>query len=287
VIDESWGGLADVREGSCAGAPAAAGVAGALPDYHVHTCWSDGVGAAAELVARAVELGLPEVGLTDHLVPFDPDDDYGVPHHQLAEYVAAVREAAAERRAHVLVSIEVDYAPQTWAQMVDLVGGHRFDYIIGSVHAVDGKAVDYIEETVLRNWPDEDVLYTRYYRTVAEMAASGVIDIVGHLDLPKKFGRRPGPAVRRTEDAALDAIAAAGVLVEINTSGLRFRSGEPFPSADLLAKVHDRGIGITFGSDAHRVEDVAGGFSAALALARSAGYSTYVRLSDRAEVPLP
>ena len=119
------------------------------------------------------------------------------------------------------------------------------------------------------------------------MAATGVIDVVGHLDLPKIFGRRPGTAVAPAEEAALDAIAAAGVLVEINTSGMRYPVGEPFPSRDLLARARARGIGITFGSDAHRVEDVAAGFAAALALARSAGYEAGVRLSDRAEVPLP
>jgi histidinol-phosphatase (PHP family) len=168
-----------------------------------------------------------------------------------------------------------------------LLADQRFDYVIGSVHAVDGKPVDYIEKMVLQNWPDGDELYMRYYGAVAEMAATGVIDVVGHLDLPKKFGRRPGPAVRPAEDAALDAIAAAGVLVEVNTSGLRYPVGELFPSADLLARANERGIGITFGSDAHEPGEVAAGFQPAFAAARAAGYGACVRPSDRAEVPLP
>jgi histidinol-phosphatase (PHP family) len=261
----------------------------ALSDYHVHTCWSDGEGQVVEMIARAVDLGLPEVGLTDHLVPYDPDDDYGIAHDRLAEYVAAVREAstAAQSRIRVLTSVEVDYAQPEWPHLVGLLAEHRFDYVIGSVHGIDGKAIDYIEDKVLRDWPDDDVLYTRYFGAVAEMAASGVIDIVGHLDLPKKFGRRPSPAVRPAEEAALDAIAAAGVLVEINTSGLRYSIGEPFPSADLLAGAYRRGIGITFGSDAHQPQEVADGFDQALAVARAAGYAVCVRPSDRAEVPLP
>ena len=272
-----------------AGAPVPRRPGSALPDYHVHTCWSDGEGQVAEMIARAVDLGLPEVGLTDHLVPYDPDDDYGIPHDRLAAYVAAVREASAvaHSRIRVFTSVEVDYAPSEWPHLVGLLAEHRFDYVIGSVHGVDGKPIDYIEETVLQNWPDDDELYTRYYGAVAEMAAAGVIDIVGHLDLPKKFGRRPGAAVRRAEDAALDAIAAAGALVEVNTSGLRYPVGELFPSADLLARVHERGIGITFGSDAHEPGEVAAGFEPALAAARAAGYGASVRPSDRVEVPLP
>jgi histidinol-phosphatase (PHP family) len=163
-----WGDAAMVVDPLRVRAPMPKHPVGVLSDYHVHTCWSDGVGTVEELIARAADLGLPEVGLTDHLVPFDPDDDYGIPHHRLGDYAAAVREAAAaaQSRARVLAGIEVDYAPQTWGQMVGLVAEQSFDYVIGSVHAVDGKPVDYIEETVLLNWPSEDVLYSRYYGAV-------------------------------------------------------------------------------------------------------------------------
>jgi histidinol-phosphatase (PHP family) len=284
-----WDDVAMVVDALRARAPVPRQPAGALSDYHVHTCWSDGDGQVAEMIAQAVDLGLPEVGLTDHLVPYDPDDDYGIPHDRLAAYVAAVREesAAAQSRIRVFTSVEVDYAPRDWPHLLALLAEHGFDYVIGSVHGVDGKPIDYIEEMVRKNWPDDDLLYARYYEAVAEMAASGVVDVAGHLDLPKKFGRRPGAAARPAEDAALDAIAAAGVLVEINTSGLRYPVGELFPSADLLARAHGRGIGITFGSDAHEPGELAAGFDQALAAARAAGYSTCVRPSDRTEVPLP
>jgi histidinol-phosphatase (PHP family) len=271
------------------GRPSVAKRAGApLPDYHVHSRWSDGAGEVTELVARAAHLGLPEIGVADHLVPYDPHDDYGIAHDRLDDYVAAVHEAAAANRdqVRVLLGIEVDYCPQ-WSQLVGLLAAHAFDYIIGSVHAVDGRCVDYIEEAVLRDWPDEDELFTRYYGKLAEMAGSGVIQVAGHLDLPKKFGRRPGAAAAAAEEAALNAIAAAGVLLELNTSGLRYPVAEPFPSEGLLRRARERGIGLVFGSDAHAPAEIASGFDGALALARAAGYTSYVRLSDREEVPLP
>jgi histidinol-phosphatase (PHP family) len=107
----------------------------ALSDYHVHTCWSDGCGSVAELIAAAK--GLPELGLADHLVA--PELGYGMPPERLAGYVAEVRRAAAGAGGpRVLVGVEVDYTPETWPQMKAALRSHALDYVIGSVHFVDG-----------------------------------------------------------------------------------------------------------------------------------------------------
>ncbi len=255
----------------------------ALADYHIHTCWSDGRDSGAELIAVAAALGLPEIGLTDHL--------------------AGRPSATACRR-------------RGWASTLPTCGGGR----AGSPPVCSGwrwttrrrhgrrcsrRCGDTRSTTSsARSTSSTGCRSTRTRCSRSALAGrgravrallrdggrdgrQGVIDIVGHLDLPKIFGRRPGTTVAPAEEAALDAIAAAGVLVEINTSGMRYPVGESFPSGDLLARARARGIGITFGSDAHQVEDVAAGFAEALALARSAGYAAGVRLSDRAEVPLP
>jgi histidinol-phosphatase (PHP family) len=257
-----------------------------IADYHVHTRWSDGQGAAADLIAAAAALGLPEIGLADHLV--HPSLGYGMPPERLSDYVAEIRRAAAAAEgAHVLLGVEVDYTPETWPLLTPLLRQAGLDYVIGSLHFVGGVPFDVTAREAERHWPDADVLFARYYRGVARLAATGAVDVIGHLDLPKKFGRRPTAAVAAEADAALDAIAAAGVLVEINTSGLRCPAAEPYPAAALLARARARGIGITFGSDAHRPREVGEGFAEALVLACSVGYTTYARPSDRTELPLP
>ena len=54
---------------------------GALPgDYHVHTAWSDGTGTVEDCVRRAVELGLPEIAIAEHVSPAPgPGEDWWVP----------------------------------------------------------------------------------------------------------------------------------------------------------------------------------------------------------------
>jgi len=50
---------------------------------------------------------------------------------------------------------------------------------------------------------------------------------------------------------ALDAIADAGVAVEIDGSGVR-RDGRPYPDAPILAGLVRRGVPVSFAADAHR-----------------------------------
>jgi histidinol-phosphatase (PHP family) len=75
--------------------------------------------------------------------------------------------------------------------------------------------------------------------------------------------------------------------IEINTSGLdRHPVVEMYPAADLLRRARAAGIALTFGSDAHHAADVGSHFSEAVQLARSAGYFSWLRLSDRKAVAL-
>ncbi len=112
--------------------------------------------------------------------------------------------------------------------------------------------------------------------------------MVGHLDHAKKFGPpADSGAVAAAATAALRAVAAAGMCLEINTGGLRKPIGETFPGPGLLAEARALGIPLVLGSDAHKPVDVGHGFDHAADLARAAGYQTLVRLSTDAEEPLP
>ena len=131
-------------------------------------------------------------------------------------------------------------------------------------------------------------MYLDYYRLVQKAAASGLFDVAAHLDLPKKFGDLPVDAevVAEAADAALRAVRAAGMAIEINTSGWRRPASEAYPAPDLLARAAELGIPLTFGSDAHRPSEVACDFARAVELARAAGYTQTLCLGDRTLVDL-
>jgi histidinol-phosphatase (PHP family) len=262
-----------------------------LPDYHVHTRFSDGHDEPRAYVERALLLGLTELGFSDHFTPqcLEDDGSYGMRQDDLDDYVEAVRSiAAAYPELRVLLGVEVDYLPEAADETVATIASCPFDYALCSVHFVDGFGVSARRHRDAEGWRNVDDVWRRYYETLVEAAATGAFDVVAHLDLPKKWGYRPAADLSELEHEALAAIVAAGLAIEINTSGLdRSPVGEMYPAPDLLARAHRAGIPFTFGSDAHGVGELASCFDEAAALARGAGYDSYLRLSDRRPVALP
>jgi histidinol-phosphatase (PHP family) len=259
-------------------------------DYHLHTGFSDGAGVVADVIDQAARLGLPEIGFSDHLIPREIDDGYGVPYERLGDYVDTIRAAAARRPGlGVLAALEVDYVPGFVEESRAIVARLGLDYVIGSVHLIDGQPLDLEENARTYSEQDAEEMQCRYYRLVHEAIETGLVDVVGHFDLIRKFGVLPPPGGRAlaAADEALQAAAAGGVAVEINTAGWRHPTGEQYPRLDLLGRARELGVRLTFGSDAHRPDHVGARFDDAVRVARAAGYTHWLRLSDRAEVPLP
>jgi histidinol-phosphatase (PHP family) len=262
----------------------------AIPDYHVHSTFSDGHEDLDACCERAVSLGLAELGISEHLTPtcLAAIADYGVAHERLGEYVASVREAAARYpELRLLCGVEADFAPEGVGEMAGLLAGHSFDYVLCSVHFTDGFQFNAVEHCVDPGWDDPGRVWRRYWQLVREAAASGLFDVLAHPDLPKRWGHRHDEDLTALEEEAIAALAAAGMALEINTSGLRHPVAELYPTLRLLRRARGAGVPLTFGSDAHHAADIGAGFSEALTFARAAGYDSWLRLSDRQSVALP
>ncbi len=60
-----------------------------LASYHNHTVWSDGRNTVADMVQKAAELGIVELGISDHFVlhPSGHPPQWSMRHDQLPLYV--------------------------------------------------------------------------------------------------------------------------------------------------------------------------------------------------------
>ena len=264
----------------------------ALPaDYHMHTpLCRHAVGEPTEYAAHALRAGLSEIGMSDHNPMVRDDfDDWHMRIDQLDDYVEKVERA---RRDHpslkIRLSLEVDYLPGHEDWIRDLAARHPWDYLIGSVHYVSD-SWDLDNPKKISEWKKRDPMdvWTAYFDRLTLAAESGLFEIIGHADLPKKFCFYPredcAPLFRRF----LAAAQASGTAIELNTAGLRKDCREIYPSPGFLKLAAEARVPITFGSDAHAPGEVGMDFESAVALARNCGYTHSCRFERRARTLVP
>ena len=261
------------------------------PDYHMHTpLCRHASGEPTEYATHAERVGLVEIGFSDHSpMRRDDFDKWRMRQDQLDEYVEKVRRAQKEHpKLSIKLALEVDYIPGQEDWIRELSGRHEWDYLIGSVHYVsESWAVD--DPTKLSEWKHRDPfeVWTVYFERLAMAADSKFFDIIGHADLPKKFGCVPKEDCSGIFRKFLEAAQRKGVAVELNTAGLRKDCREIYPGPKLLGLMRDHNVPITFGSDAHAPGEVGMNFSEALEAAKAVGYTESCVFSKRRRTMRP
>jgi histidinol-phosphatase (PHP family) len=254
-------------------------------DYHMHTpLCRHAVGEPVDYARQALAAGLTEIGFSDHSpMPRDDFDDWRMLDRQLDEYAAKVRLAQKEfPQLAIRLALEVDYLPGHEVWIRRLAARHPWDYFIGSVHYVSD-SWDIDNPAKLSEWKKRDAfeVWQAYFDRLTMAAESKLFEIIGHADLPKKFGIRPARDCAPLYEKFLNAAARAGCAIELNTAGLRKDCREIYPARDLLELAFNKHVPITFGSDAHAPEEVGMNFAEAVALARSVGYTETCRFKLR------
>lgn len=215
----------------------------------------------------------------------------------MTAYRAAVLRlrAAYAGRMEILLGLE-------WDSQSD-ISPEGFDYWIGSAHYQRGPngrfyAADWGAEHFAA-YRDEvfggDPLAVTegYFAEVARVAARKPT-ILGHIDLITKLNARHGlfdETAPRYRQAALDALHAAdpqATLLEINTGGMaRGYRDMPYPARFLLEEWRRMGGQVILTADAHAVSGLLYGYDQAAALARAAGYTASILLTQSGPVPCP
>ena len=264
-----------------------------IVDYHMHLrngseeiahdTWS-----VDPFVEAARAVGVDEIGFTEHGYYFTQlrtlwTVEYEIERcvYDLEPYVAAIVRAR-ERGLPVKLGLEVDYVPGREDETRALLAPYPWDYLLGSVHWIDGLAVD--GEPRLIDEVGVDEAWRRYFETLERAARSGLFDALSHPDLVKMFGER----VADFDYASIaDAVAESGVAVEVSTAGLRRPVAELYPHPDFLAACHERGVPVTLASDAHSPDVVGRDFDRARELLASVGYETITVFERRASTQEP
>jgi histidinol-phosphatase (PHP family) len=254
-----------------------------LTDYHLHLR-PDDTGEAGRYfseenvdryLAAAEEHAIDELGVSEHIYRFTQSLEIwrhpyweGQASDDLDAYCEFVRTTP------LRLGIECDFVPGSEDRLARLLE-RDFDYVVGSIHflgeqgAVDDRRYDIWDEI-----GDADELWATYFRWQAELARSGLFDIVSHPDLVKIWGPdRPEPRrdPRFHYEPLVEAISESGIAVEVSTAGLRKPVGEIYPARALAEMCVDAGAEFALSSDAHSPDQVGYGYDQAIELLGSLG----------------
>ena len=200
----------------------------------------------------------------------------------LTDYVRLIEEAKADGLP-VYLGLEMDWIPGRADDLRRLLAPFAWDIVLGSVHWIGGFLID------TSDWLDEwerrgaDRVFGEYAALIAELADSGLADVLAHSDLPKLWGHQPA-SFEPLHETIVAAALRSGCAIEINTSGLRVPAAEIYPAQAVLRRARESGIPITLASDAHFPERIGLSFDKAQEWAERAGYrefSSYVQRRRR------
>jgi histidinol-phosphatase (PHP family) len=189
--------------------------------------------------------GLTDIAFTDH-------DRYhtGIDFDEIDRF----RERNPDLR--IRAGIELDNDPTHSAAGRNWIEKHwdKLDFVLGSVHFLDrhDQMFDSVPEGAAQfEGRSVDAMYTDYFRRVREIAATGLVDCLAHLDLIKIHGHRPNAEIDAIADGTLDFIRARNLAIEISTAGWRKPVNELYPGDRIIELAMGKGIPFTTASDAH------------------------------------
>lgn len=261
-------------------------------DSHVHSEWSwDAPYASMELACRrAIDLGLPSIAFTEHLdftarwldptvavsswqAPFVTDGLLTPPPLDMGGY----RENLDRCRTRfpglrILSGVEIGEPHLHGHRLGPTIAGVPLDRVLVSMHTLPSIDGGYTTvDAAFQSTPAAQVLRMYLGEVRAMVETFDQFDVLAHLDYAARYwpaGAGPYIVEEFQEEycAVLTILSAQGKALEVNTRG-------PM-SLSLLRWWYQLGGGsITFASDAHRPEQVARGFPAAVALAEAAGFA--------------
>lgn len=253
---------------------------------HNHSVFSDGQDTPYRIYQAALAQHVDVLGLSDHYYR-DAHDAIRAPEWALQydKIDLYFRQIELLRKRHgsieVLAGMEFDWLED--AEMLRTITlDPRLDFTIGSVHYIRGKTFDESKHYWLELSTEErDDAIAWYWCAIKHMAESGLFQIVGHIDLIKKFAIYPTRDMTPYIIEALDAIKVAGMVVELNTSGWIKDCKSCYPSEEILRACFAREIPVMVSSDSHRGRFVASNFSRGTNLLKHVGYTQLALVRNR------
>lgn len=218
-------------------------------DCHTHPLAHEGGNYTLDrlrpFVEQGLAAGLKGLAFTDHEWYYRQID---------VETVTKLREEYPAFK--ILLGLEVDYRPGREEELEGMIAEKPYDFVIGSVHHLDGWEFDHPDYRDGYSRWDTNELFKEYFAVLGQAVDSGLFQQVGHLDLIKVFGYRYQGNILEVVEPLLQKIKEQGMTVEINTNGLNKPVREVYPAQEIIQRCLALDIPLTLSSDAHGPREV-------------------------------
>lgn len=244
-----------------------------ISDSHLHTSFStDSEAAPEEVIEAAIRAGMTNLCITDHYDPDYPTGEFMIDPDAYWEKMSRLRDKYRDR-IRVRIGLEIGLLPDHHDQILEITESEPFDYVIGSVHVMDGLDPYYRDQ-----YPGTDAeMYRRYFEVMLEdLHRTEGYQALGHLDYVVRYGYERDKEYsydrfRDVIDPVLQEIVDRNIALEVNTSALTKGMSAPNPHPDVIRRYLELGGRmITLGSDAHDAR-VGANFDRVLPMLRALG----------------
>ncbi len=263
-------------------------------DYHMHTpLCRHAEGSPALYLEAARKKGLREIGFADHyplgLLGVEPDSPVTMTPDELPGYISEIGALAQDEKGiRVKLGVEVDYLPGKEKELARLLSGSPFDFVMGSIHFIGGWDFTHPRHAGRYGSSNLGQIYRSYFKLLWQACSCSLFDIIGHVDVVKKFGfRLPHAEMEPYWRRTARVLKENDICFELNTSGRAAPVAEFYPGRRLLELCCLEGVPVTLGSDAHAPEQVGRYFDDALDLLRDVGYRELAVFSERRRSFIP
>ncbi|KAJ2819547.1 hypothetical protein GGI24_004753 [Coemansia furcata] len=241
----------------------------------------------AAIAKRMLVLGLSEHIPRTRAQDLYPEEEGMTPddlHQMFGAYVAEAQRLRAKYagQIEILIGAETEYiTATTLSEVAALRSKYSLDYLVGSLHHVDGMALDFSQERydllVDHFGGDRAALFSRYFDQQLELLQALQPEVVGHFDLVRIF-HPPALAdplalaeVRAHASRNIDYAISYGAVFEVNSRAWKKGLRDAYPQRDLLREILDKGGRITISDDSHGAGDVGMYYDRLLAYLREMG----------------
>ena len=259
-------------------------------DYHVHSNNSfDGKNSIEEMCKKAIEINLSEICFTEHFSVDPRDISYHVLNYE--KYFSEIEKAKEKFSDKIKIKCGLEIGePHLKQYKKDLekeMKRMNLDFRIGSIHNIDGVKL----RLYMQNKNKYDIYYN-YFNEIYEMVKNSDIDIVGHMDLMKRYayeiyGNYNFNDYKEVIEKILKEVISREIGIEINGSGFFNKVGESYPSKEILVLYKNLGGEIiTVGSDSHFCESLAEYNAKMIELLKEIGFKYIFTYERRKKIPL-